>query len=170
MFIGRLALCFAIFLGVAATQVPAFTQQYRQRLGGAIDELAVVVADFDADSAKAGMSEDEGIRHLADSPDPFVQARGTQMQTIVGRLRRLVAQRDGFDTAGPVGRIVMLAGDVDARVARHAYESFQPGLPASWDGVVAGCIGFTVGGGLIHLLTWPFRSRKRLRSRAITLR
>ena len=37
-----------LFGGIVASQGPEFSQQYRQRLGGAIDELKQVIARFDA--------------------------------------------------------------------------------------------------------------------------
>ena len=43
-------------LGAAlATQAPEFAQQYRQRLGGAIDELRGMVAQFDAEASFCGL-------------------------------------------------------------------------------------------------------------------
>lgn len=52
---------------LAASQFPEFSQQYKQRLSGAVDELAWVVERFDADAAALGMSRDaaltDGARH-----------------------------------------------------------------------------------------------------------
>ncbi|MEC7965452.1 MAG: DUF2937 family protein, partial [Pseudomonadota bacterium] len=42
--------------GAAVTaQFPEFSQQYAQRLGGAVDELTAVVADFDASAQASGL-------------------------------------------------------------------------------------------------------------------
>ena len=38
------------------SQFPEFSQQYVQRLGGAVDELSRFVAEFDADAAAVGMT------------------------------------------------------------------------------------------------------------------
>ena len=43
MILRRFALMFGLFCGVAASQLPEFAQQYRQRLGGALDELTALV-------------------------------------------------------------------------------------------------------------------------------
>jgi hypothetical protein len=45
MLVGRLALFFGLLLAVAASQIPEYAQQYRQRLGGAIDELQTISPD-----------------------------------------------------------------------------------------------------------------------------
>jgi len=38
-------------LALAGSQIPEFAQQYRQRLGGAIDELNRMIAQFDSEAA-----------------------------------------------------------------------------------------------------------------------
>ncbi|MEM9851772.1 MAG: DUF2937 family protein, partial [Pseudomonadota bacterium] len=40
----------------ATSQFPEFSQQYVQRLGGAVDELRRVAADFDASARAAGLT------------------------------------------------------------------------------------------------------------------
>ena len=49
-------LAFGLLGGLVASQAPEFGQQYRQRLGGAIDELNRVVARFDEDARRPGRS------------------------------------------------------------------------------------------------------------------
>ena len=44
MILRRLAFAVSLLLGALASQLPEFAQQYRQRLGGAIDELQRIVA------------------------------------------------------------------------------------------------------------------------------
>ena len=47
------------------SQFPEFSQQYIQRLSGAVDELSRVVAEFDADAAALGLSRGEALDQLA---------------------------------------------------------------------------------------------------------
>ena len=54
-----MALLVSLTGGLAASQAPELAQQYRQRLGGALDEITQVVADFDADAAQNGLRRDE---------------------------------------------------------------------------------------------------------------
>ena len=49
-----IALAVALVLGFLLSQAPEFAQQYRQRLGGAVDELARIITQFDEDSARSG--------------------------------------------------------------------------------------------------------------------
>jgi hypothetical protein len=62
--------------GTLTSQLPEFAQQYRQRLGGAIDALEQVMADFRRDAADYGLTVPEAIDRQKASTDPFIQARG----------------------------------------------------------------------------------------------
>jgi hypothetical protein len=46
VFVRRLALAIALIAGLLGSQGPEFAQQYRQRIGGALDELKRIVADL----------------------------------------------------------------------------------------------------------------------------
>jgi Protein of unknown function (DUF2937) len=57
----------------------------------------------------------------------------------------------------------------DPYIAGRTYETFQPAVPTSTEGFVAGLVGFVVGGGLVHLIGLPIRHRHKLfRRRAAT--
>lgn len=162
----RIALGFGIVCGVAASQAPEFAQQYRQRLGGAIDELRQVAQEFDADSAGAGMSRAEGIQRLENSTDDFVRGRGRQMKRVSARLDSLVAQQKAFSEAGPYLRLGVMARDFDPDVARRALEDFEPAVPVTAEGFVVGGAGLGLGYILARFLTWPLRARRRRLARA----
>jgi hypothetical protein len=161
MFVRRIAVLVGLFFAVVASQLPEFAQQYRQRLGGALDELNAQVARFDADASQSGITREEGVSRLQKSDDRFVQERGAQMRDIVARRDRLQRQSEGFANAGPVTRLVVLAGDFDPIVARGAYQTFEPGVPVTGEGIIAGFIGFLLGGGLTHLAARPLRRRRQ---------
>jgi hypothetical protein len=165
MVVRRLALFFALLAGLAMTQLPEYAEQYRQRLGGAIDELSALVARFDSDSQQAGLTEQGGIDRLRANTDRFVQQRGIQMQDLIARLQRLLETQKQMDGDGPVGRLTTLATHYDQMIASRAYQSFQPAVPASLEALVLGAIGFVFGGGLIHLAGRPFRRKQGKRPR-----
>jgi len=167
MFLQRLALFFALLFGVAAAQLPEYAQQYRQRLGGAIDELQAIIAQFDADAAAQGLTQPAAIKRLQTSPDPLVRGRGDQMEDIVARAQRLTRSADAFVRSGPILGYVTLAENFDPRIAARAYQAYQPGVPVTADGFISGGIGFLVGGALVHLLGWPVHRRMRLRKQRL---
>ena len=165
MLTSRLALFAGALTGIAASQIPEYAQQYRQRLGGAIDELQNIVSEFDADSARSGLSEAEGIARLSGNSDELVRGRGVQMSEIVQRLQKLSSQNAAMAQAGPIGRLVALASDFDPMVARHAYDSFEPAVPVTSEGFILGGVGLAGGYALFRALAAPFRLLGRKRRR-----
>src|SRR4051812_31978800 len=70
-----LGLAFGLAGGLAASRGPEFAQQYRQRLGGAVDELRRVVERFDADAQGAGHTREGAITQLQGNPDRLASAQ-----------------------------------------------------------------------------------------------
>jgi hypothetical protein len=162
MIIGRIALFVALVLGLASTQMPEFWQQYRQRLGGAIDELTAIVAQFDAQAASQNVSPDAAIAHLEASSDPLVQGRGDEMARIIARLEKLHRSAAAFNDPNIAGKWATLIKTFDPYIAERTYATFQPAIPTTADGFIAGLIGFIVGGGIVHLIGLPIRHRHKL--------
>jgi hypothetical protein len=167
MLIRRLALFFAMIAGVISAQFPEYAQQYRQRLGGALDELNAIVARFDADAAQNGLSEPQGVTHLQQNPDPFVRTRGDQMKDVIARRNKLQDQAQMIANGGNFQRVWALVTQADPTIARRAYQSFEPGVPVTTEGFVSALIGFVIGGGVIKLLGWPFESYHRRKRRRL---
>jgi hypothetical protein len=74
----------------------------------------------------------------------------------------LQAQQAQMAVAGPFRRIEAFLFDPDPAVAKATWNSFEPGVPASGEGVATGGAGFLFGGGLTALLGRMFRRRPRL--------
>ena len=159
--IGRvLALAIGLFAGLTASQAPEFAQQYRQRIGGAIDELRRVVGTFDENARAEGVTREQAITRLAEQPDTLVRRQGPAMSEIVDRLQRLERQRDAVANAGQFERLAVLARGFDGQLARATYLDFEPAWPATTEGLVIGGAGFLLGWGGFALL---FRAVGRLR-------
>ena len=161
MILRRLALFVALLFAFVATQVPEFMQQYRQRLGGAIDELAAVVSRFESDSAQQGLTQSGGIDRLRSNDDRFVRQRGDQEQDNVVRLQNLREAQTRFRSDGLVSQYGTLITHFDSRIARGALSDFSPAVPTTPQGFVFGMIGFVFGGGVVHLAGRPLRRRVR---------
>src|SRR5690606_31307549 len=48
-------------LGFGFAQFPQYAQQYEQRLGGAVDELRIIVDDFDRGAASFGLTREQAL-------------------------------------------------------------------------------------------------------------
>src|SRR6478609_8496426 len=93
-----------LLAALVASQGPEFSQQYRQRLGGGIDELRQVISRFDADARAHGETPESAITRLRGNADDLASRQGTAMQGNVERLGRLESHRSRMVEAGPFGR------------------------------------------------------------------
>ena len=126
MFVRRLALVIGLLCGFIGTQWPEFSQQYRQRLGGALDELRRVVAAFDAEAASRSLTPAEGVARLKDNADPLARERGADIESDIAREARLEREIAELQGADPLRRLVVMA-------RRFRFRDRRPdvaGLPA----------------------------------------
>jgi hypothetical protein len=160
---------FGLLGGIVASQGPEYSQQYRQRLGGAIDELRLIVTRFEADAQASGENRDSAIARLRGNPDGLASRQGAAMQANVERLDRLEVHRQAMMEAGPFARVALMVRDGDEDVMEAAYRNFEPAVPVTEEGILATAIGFVMVWGGILLLMGFVRSlfrRPRARSEA----
>ncbi len=154
-------------IGAASlSQMPEFTQQYRQRLGGAVDELRAVVQRFDRDAGAEGLSRDQALQRMRGAGDPFLQRRGMSEAEAKIRLDNLETQARAMAEAGPFERTVAFLRFRDADLSRRTMDDFEPAMPVTTEGVAAAGAGFLGGYFLIRMLTAPFGRRRRSLRRA----
>ncbi|MBL8587051.1 MAG: DUF2937 family protein [Methylobacteriaceae bacterium] len=161
MILRRLIFALSLLIGALASQLPEYAQQYRQRLGGAIDELQRIVAQFDRDAASEALDREAALKRLQDNADALARNRAVDMRETIARESRLSRQQAAMREAGSFGRLAVFARDFDAGIARRAWGDFEPALPATVEGFVIGVAGFLFGGGLLRLVAAPFRRRRR---------
>src|SRR3712207_4654103 len=111
--------------GVAASQGPEFAQQYRQRLGGAIDELRREVQRFDVDASANGQSREGAVDRLRTNPDNLVSRQADAMRGNIERLERLERHRQAYVEAGPFQRLWVTARDGDLDLLEATYHDFE---------------------------------------------
>jgi hypothetical protein len=150
-------LAFGLLGGLVASQAPEFGQQYRQRLGGAIDELNRIVTRFDEDARATGQERDSAIDQLRQNPDRLTSLQGAAMRANIERRDRLERQRQAFSEAGPFARIGLLLREGDTDLARATYRDFEPAVPTTQEGFVTAGIGFILGYLLSRLIGVPLR-------------
>lgn len=140
-----LALVSALFFGAASSQFPEFAQQYRQRLGGAIDALEQVLSDFARDAQSVGLSVPEAVQHMRSSDDPLVSRRGESMGAVLVRLEALQDQKKEMADAGAFRRVALVVSDLDAPLAQATLRDFEPAVPVTVEGLASALAGGMVG-------------------------
>jgi hypothetical protein len=155
----RIALAVGLLCGLLATQAPEFAQQYRQRLAGAVDELARVVARFDAEAGAEQMTPEAAIARLEANPDTLARERGADMAEDKARLARLQYALSASAEGGALRRLAGLLKSYDPAIARRAWADFEPAVPTSFEALAVGLVGWALGWAGAHLLAWPVRRR-----------
>jgi hypothetical protein len=164
--IGRsLTMAAALFAGFLASQAPEFAQQYRQRLGGAVDELARVVDGFDRDAATAGLDRQKALGVMNSANQELVRLRGASMQEAIERYDRLSRQLRDFEASGSLGKIASVVETPDTPLVQSTFASFVPAVPTTPAGLVTAAGAFFLIYlllGVIRLIARPmFRRRQR---------
>lgn len=159
----KISIAFALLAAGLASQLPEFAQQYRQRLGGAIDELHRFIRDFDRDAKSNGLTRAQGIEKLRRNKEPLASQRGRRIRETETRLTRLKNQQDNFKDAGSFNRMAIMAKDFDPFIAQRAYKDFEPAIPVSLEGIVTAIAGFLAGFGIWKFLAWPMNAARRRR-------
>ena len=157
MFTRRLALAVALIAGLIGSQGPEFVQQYRQRIGGALDELKRIVAQFDAAAARHGLTPPQAVGRLEQNTEPLAREQGQDMVQTIARANRFEEELEEMRSAGPIKRIYVMAKDFEPEVVRHTLDNYEPAAPLSLEAVMAAGLAAIGGWTATHLIAWPIR-------------
>lgn len=150
-------------LAVALSQFPEYAQQYTQRLGGAVDELRVIVEDFDKQATEGGLDRQQALQRFEASNDDFLAGRGASMQQTFGRYEQLSTALSRIQNATPIERFQLLPAFMDTDVGSRTLEAFQPAVPVTFEGFAYAGFGLLAGylliSGIYSFFTLPFRRR-----------
>lgn len=130
---------------VGLSQFPEFSQQYMQRLGGAVDELGRQVTRYEEDAARVALPLDGYLMALADEGE-MANTQAGNIRDDIARHTRLSQALHALEEAGPFMR-ARLAFDFmpDGEVAAQAYDAFKPAVPATFEGAIFAGTGFVTG-------------------------
>jgi hypothetical protein len=156
--IGRwLALAVALIAGLIGSQGPEFAQQYRQRIGGALDELERIVAGFDAEASRERLTPPQAIGRLEQNGDALARQRGQDMAATIARAGRLKEQLAATQSAPPLERLYLIAEDFDPEIARRTLDNFEPAAPLTVEALAIGALSAFIGWAAMRLIALPFR-------------
>lgn len=133
------------------SQFPEYSQQYMQRLGGAVDELGRQVTRYEEDAARVGLPLDAYLVALGDEGE-MAHTQSRNMASDIARHDRLSTALNQLEGAGPFMR-ARLAFDMmpDGEVAARALETFKPAVPVTFEGAVFAGAGFLSGWAVLAL-------------------
>lgn len=131
-----------LFGAALFSQVPAFHDQYIQRLGGHIDEIEQQIAALDERAARVGKDRFTYIRDFRANPDLSVRLEGDYLLDMLSRHVRLTQSRDRLTAISWLYVAPALAVEAEPAIARRTLEDFMPALPLSLIGIGHAVAGF----------------------------
>ena len=147
-------IAFGLICAAALTQVPTFHQQYLQRLGGHVDELAQQVSAIDERAAKVDKTRYDYIRGLIGNSDRSAKQEGEYLLELVTRhvtLRNSLERLEAMPMLYLGGALVL---ECDPQIALATLKNLKPAVPLTMAGVGYGLAGFFIGYfGLIFLIS-----------------
>ena len=144
MFGRLLALIAGAALAVAASQGPAFTDQYIQNLTGRIDELRPIVEEFDAKVGEYDYTRASAMAECSTATG-LLDALCSTYETVVERFEMLTAHMAELNAASIWTRPLVLARTYKKDIAESVYSVFKPAVPATPEGFAYGGGGFLAG-------------------------
>ena len=161
------ALC--VIGAVAFAQLPEFIQQYRQRLGGHLDEARRQLAEFVAIATHAKLSLPQFIDRTATNPDATVAQLGGVMRNAVLRVDELAAADAALRHASLWAKPFVFFRAIDAGVYRATWEIYQPAVPTTSEGLIYALAGMLTLLGFYHgLIKYPITAACARRGHAET--
>ncbi len=168
MIIRALTLTGALAGGAGLSQFPEYSQQYQQRLAGAVDEMRTVVAQFDDSLAAVGKTR---AQVFADTPASDLEAQLLDDgKSNIARLAFLETALSKVRNASIMDQFLAAPTVTDGQVAKAAWNDFKPAIPVTVVGLAFAGIGF-IGGWvlcavILGLLGWAGAALWRRRAAA----
>ena len=146
----RVILLAAVLL---AACIPSFIVQYRQRLGGRLDQAQLDLAPFQAiANQQFGGSLPALIRYHLASRDPTFHQEGAALQGMMDAVARLRAALQALNT-DLVHQCLYLLRHADGQLLHATWATYQPGFTLTLQGAL-----FALGTGaliwLVFLALW----------------
>jgi len=125
-------------------QVPAFLVQYQQRLGGHVDELALLIKKYKSAAAGNSRTVEEYIGlHLQSDVKEFVST-GRIMADNMDRFTGLSEALKNLSGSKGLTKFFYFIKDMDIDICKAAFKNFVPGISFHFDTLLYGAMGIIV--------------------------
>ena len=148
-----------MLLAAGASQFPEYSQQYVQRLGGAVGELKKVVVAFDAAATASNLTREGALQEL--SGTDFLNKRQADMRLTIGRYERLKRDYEVLRDATAFEHVLYINRLTDRELVGHTWDDFEPAVPLTPDGAIFTVSGFMAGFLSLFGMTNLIRRRRR---------
>jgi hypothetical protein len=146
-------LIIALAFGAFFSQGPEFTQQYYQRIGGAVDELQRMTDQFNENARRLGYDRKSALGVMSSDSKPLIQGLARIETENAERLARLRKQQADLTDASAIGRVFYLAANYDTPLAQATWNAFEPAVPLTPVGFGFALFGFVLSSLLFSGLT-----------------
>jgi hypothetical protein len=138
---------------IAGGCVPGFIQQYRQRVGGRLDQVHIDLAPFEQIARRFHDGDmDKLVRHHLASSDPSFHAEGQALQSMLDSLTRLTAMAEGL--SGSVWQqIGYLLRDFDSSIGVATWRAHVPAFSLDAGSIMV-ALAMGVASWLLFQLLW----------------
>ncbi len=121
---------------VAGGLIPGFIAQYRQRLGGRLDQARLDLEPWQRLADQFHHGDIQGlIQYHLDSADPKFHAEGAVIRSLVEAVHRLQAAVDALH-GSLFKQVAYLSLHADPRLARATFDDWVPTFAFSAEGIV----------------------------------
>jgi hypothetical protein len=148
---------FAVVGAVTLSQFPNFVQAYLQRLGGHLDELKRVIAQYDKAAVSTGKTLKEYISIHMSSNSPEIVKTGQIMNDQLTRVDHLGKSLDVINNAGPFSKFISFCANADFEIARATLKNYTPGLSLNAESILYGLLGMVFGMIIYFILKAPIK-------------
>jgi hypothetical protein len=137
-------------------QIPAFLVQYKQRLGGHVDELAHLIKRYKSAAAENSRTIDEYIGlHLQSDVKEFVST-GKIMSENMERFTDLSAALKSLTESKGIVKFFAFIKDIEMDIFKAALKNFVPGISFNFETL------FYAAAGIIFFMSVYFMIKKSL--------
>ena len=138
-------LLFGLAGALILSQFPEFFQQYTQRLGGRLDEVAAQVTALEKRAAEAGKDVPAYLRSFLLNRDVDVRREGMHLRSLVERHAELSNAYAALTGSGSLWRAQRFATYVDWEIARATLGVYRPAVPVTAESAIYSGAGFGAG-------------------------
>lgn len=149
---------------VAFAQLPEFIQQYRQRLGGHLDEARRHLAEFEAIATRAKLTLPQFIERTAANSDSVVADLSSVMRNTLLRIENLTTTEAALRDASVWKKPFVFLTHLYPTIAQATWDIYRPAVPTTPEGFLYAAVGMLTFLGLYHgVIRYPIAAAMKRR-------